>query len=408
MTSSFALKFSTKFFLLASVVFGCVARQKEMTTKLETAKVPPPVLVFSENSALEQLLGKGQTNPETLQRYSAFSEEGDHWGDAFGLKLLKPVDTVDIIRDFIPNQIISQSQFELEILWRSKWKLQFHFSKPLSFPFPRPQPCANRSDVARLEPFTWLKVSDVSGSALVDALVEIRDHLKSADLENLFLVKNPFRNLFEEIKTYHNSAPALAPIELDRELTRFRSTPNAVLVIPDWHGFLDPYQLLKETLLQENVEWLAFEMVPREAQIYLDSYIQAPSQSTDFTNAEKKLLDFIAPDRISPCGIGLESHYMSILQLARNKKIRTIGLDGDKLLEFFGPKGPQFNGVSNLNWVDALSVQLQNAAKGRGVVFGGREHFFESQPGFAVQDLLKKRHPTMPIFFARDNQEPKK
>jgi hypothetical protein len=218
----------------------------------------------------------------------------------------------------------------------------------------------------------------------VDAFL---DAVRALNQQDTFFIPNP---KFEEEKAVAKRLATGGPrveIQVDPRLAAWRKSKQDIVIYPDAvHGDEAGFQNFLAFLKAAEADWIALEALTQELQKDADSYVQAPVDSDEFARARKKLSETFAAGWDKRFKDQSEPHFMKVLDHARRRKTRVIGLEKEAGLldQIIWNNGEGFFGGAcrSYGWAKALP------ANGKGVVFGGSAHFTSDAP-VNFQDFVK-------------------
>lgn len=172
------------------------------------------------------------------------------------------------------------------------------------------------------------------------------------------------------------------------------SFKEGVIIVPDEHGDMERYNLVKNLIKGGKLDWFAIEMLPHTMQNTVNAFINEPENSPKYKKARQALIRYYSKhwdNQFEDIGLPSSNPYFKLLELCRKHKVQVRAMDVTS--EYYGQnpqKAKLIVGTRNLVWSDQIPD------KGKGVIFGGWAHF-NWNPGIKVQDFLSERREDIHI-----------
>lgn len=224
--------------------------------------------------------------------------------------------------------------------------------------------------------------------------------VQSLGLGSKYVKENPeFRELEKvgrqlAIETDQKPIPSLDPGSLDA----FRASTDGILLVEDVHGTLPTHLQLMEVLKTTRTDWISLEY-HRDRQELFTTIGKAPMDSEQFRMAEDALYEMLQGLVWGSNWSKDEHPTLAVLRYAKENGIDVIARDiSDQQvtqLREMGLEPTDEIGVAyrNLLWTRTVPP------RGRGIVFGGADHF-EKKPTF--QDFYLDDHRARPLFLLKE------
>lgn len=343
---------------------------------------------YVDEPDLKTLLPRVLTPQGFLDRNfaKATAKPSPYYTDFYGAQALADTTKERIKRDFVPKyaEVVGEDEHKLTLKFKSGWTGTFYPHSTLR--------------VMGIEvPFDHVYVSGNTWQEMLRNLDEFRDLLKARKLEKAYLIPNPHYKdeLVVDKKMTGNGPPA--KLVVDPKLTDMEQSSNAVVIYPEGvHGNVEGYNKFNaEVLTQHRFDWIGMEMLPTSMQKDLDAFIHAGDGTPEYARARKVMIDYFTNswNRTVPKTTGEENYYFKIVDMMRTKNTRVIGLENVDSPYILFRYGENLFGaaVRSYNWAQAVP------SSGRGLVYGGGGHFYNSQL-INFQDFLQMRNPSVKFF----------
>ena len=308
------------------------------------------------------------------------SKPSPYYTDFFGIQALKDLTKKKIEQDFVPKyaSVVKDGDNSLELKFKSGWSAKFYVNSTLEI-------------MGLAVPFDHVYISGDTYGEIEKNIDEFREILKAQQLEDTYLIKNPYyAEELEAQKRLDVGDASSVTVTSDPDLKQFSQQKTAVWIYPDGvHGnytaFKDFYNVLKTA----DFDWLGLEALPIAMQKTLDTFIDAKEGSAEYIQARKTLLSVLSngwDKRFGLKGPPEEGPFFKTLELMRERGKHVYGLDAPLEYTTFRYGETPFGGaVRGDLW--ARSVPMT----GRGIVFGGSAHFMFPQ-SVNFQDFLHLRN----------------
>jgi hypothetical protein len=313
--------------------------------------------------------------------YAAVAHPQPYYGDFFGVLALRDTSRDRIVRDFTPAyaEVAGEDAHSIALKFKAGYTVRFVPHSAFGV-----KSATASLDHAYVEGATWRETRANLGDFLAI--------LERARLERAYLIPNPFYRIELDVARRMVSPPPAAEVIADPQLETFDRTRDAVLLQPEGvHGQDGDYRKLAAVLAAHDVDWVGLEMLPTTMQPTLDAFSRGPRGGKTYDAARAALIAYFAESwngRAGPRTSGEENYYFKLVDLARARGARVVGLEGvplDYILFRYG-ETPFGGAVRSERWADAAP------RTGRGVIFGGSAHF-TAKGSHNVQDFPKRRSP---------------
>ncbi len=312
-----------------------------------------------------------------------------HLTDFFGHQAIADIPRDRIVADLVPAhaQLVSQDDHSVTLQFPRGYTATFY-------------PISALAMMGVSAPYSHVYISGDDWRTKRANLADFIGVLESAGLAGRYLIPNPFYE--DEVTTAAQMRSGRhAPVTIDPQAALFFRTPNAILLKPEYvHGIRESADELMQLLRRGAVDWVGLEMLPSGMQDELDAFHRAQSGTPEYRQGRQKLIDYFAENwngRAGPRTTGEENYYFQLVDLARQRGVRVIGLEQAFIhyIIFRYGETPFGGSVRSYQWSKAVP------ATGRGVIFGGSAHFNLPEPT-NVQDFIAARQPDRAIMSLRD------
>ena len=285
-------------------------------------------------------------------------------GDFYGLQALEPLNTSQVASDAARLGLTVQGSFaNVSISVKGPdWAATFYSGVPISL---------RNTSIATSVPLDFAEV-ETPDCTFLSAVTHFRTSLVTLGLAENYLPANPHVKLEVEAAVFRNTGlpPAVWP-----QVTNFSDADtwntNVVVVIPDRsHGSdNDAAAAVIASISTLAIDWVGLEMVPRNLQSALDTFVTAPNGSPALASANATLSAHV------------DAYYMVFVYALRAAHKKGYALDCEIEYDMFR-YGETEDGaeVRNLLWAADMG------GHGRGAVMGGSAHFIPNStaPYFAA------------------------
>ncbi|KAA8648904.1 hypothetical protein EYZ11_013211 [Aspergillus tanneri] len=328
-----------------------------------------------------KLINAQVPNPEDSQKYwAAVGKPSPYLSEYYGLHVLHPVTKEDVVRDFATQSPSDSGGNSLSLDLEGGGNVTFHFVKHLAK--------TDGTIVDSGHDYAWFHAADVDH--LLSLLDSFHLMLEQRGLASKYLISNPHLDLETRDMACLTASNSRVALTEDPDRSKFHSAgPDALLAVPDpVHGDPQRYADILDIVQNETFDWFGIEMYGQDVQSTIDAFLSEPEGSPSFIAAKQKLLDvswtyFHALEKTPE-----DNYYLRLIDICRRRQIRVYGMDIDMVYDLFGHGETPFgNMVRNSFWVQALPLS------GRGILFGGSEHFkgahrVQGLPSLFVPDFL--------------------
>lgn len=312
---------------------------------------------------------------------AAVAGPSDVYTDFYGIQAVSDRTAAQIRRDFVPRlaDAVASDDHSLTLRFKAGYTARF---------FPRSSFVAFNNSV----PFSHAAISGGTWREVVANTRAFRATVKSAGLGKAYLIPNPLYPAEQAVARRLAADAPHAPVTADPKLETYDRSANAILLSPEGvHGVREYYDRLVALLSAHRFDWIGMEMLPAHMQPTLDDFTTAPEGSPRQQAARKALLVYFTDTwngRAGPKTAPEDNYYFQLVDLARRRHARVIGIENVPMAYFFFRNGESAFGAGARNHQWAAQLPL----KGHGVVFGGGSHFDDPRP-INVQDFIAARNP---------------
>ena len=320
---------------------------------------------------------------------NAVAVPSPHYTDFFGIQALADRSAAQIEADFTPQlaTVTGRDEHSITLTFKNGSTIRFVPNSALSV-------------MGIVTPFDHAYVSGKTWPEILRNLAAFRGIISSRGLEKSYLIPNPTYDAERDTAAWIAKKRERATVTVDESLALFAGSQDAVLLAPEGvHGHRENYDELVAKLDGRAFNWIGMEMLPADMQAVLDDFTSKPETSAAYREARVALLSYFKDSwngRAGPKTSAEENYYFQLVEFARRRGARVIGMENVPVAYFFFRYGetPFGGAVRNLRWAATLPTS------GRGVVFGGSAHF--TDPGHAnVQDFIKSGRERTPLFSLR-------
>lgn len=314
--------------------------------------------------------------------YTQYISKPSPWySDFFGLQAIKTLDKETIQTDFVPEHanLLSADSNQLTLDFKAAGKVTFFINtslvvRGLEIPI----------DHVSFEGESW---QEFTGN--IEAFMGI---LQKDALEEKYLIPNPNYDLEKIIYRRLNENMEASPIMANKDLSAFSSQENGILIFPDLvHGDSVRFNALRKLVSEVEFDWIGLEMLSDEHQETIDVFLSAEESSAAFQEANAKLTEIYHTSWV--INTTEKDPWINLFKILKERKKKAYGMEPSNLAYLIFRFGEtDFGGaVRNIIWASNIPT------KGRGIVFGGKNHFNHPK-AIDFQDFAKERNDAYQFF----------